>query len=101
MSEQKETMRALYTVLLTDGREICHGYNVSSDYEEACKFIDGMTETLSDALMKRNPPTLFLQNPSILYNVDNVIGVRVDFIGPKKLEELTKRLSRRAGFVKE
>ncbi len=101
MSEQAKAVRAIFTVFLTDGREICHRYDLSSDYEEVVKFVDGMTERVGDALVKRKPPALFLNNPSILYNVDNVIGVRMDFIGPKKLEELMKRLNERTGFIKD
>jgi len=71
------------------------------DPEEAEKFIEQMADMLIAALIAREVPSLFFQNPSILYNRDNVLGVEYKFVSPEELERFTERLNRKMGLVKD
>jgi len=102
MSEKRESIKVELIVFLTNGMKVCHTYDVPSNYGEASKFVNTKTGEILGALEHPRPSVLFLQNPSIVYNVDNVIGIQSEFIGPKEYEGLIEKLKKRKlGFVKD
>jgi len=101
MKQQSETINFVCTVLLTNGREISHTYDVPSNEERAKEFIGEMVDMLHDGLQERNPPILLLKHPDILYNIDNVMSVRWNFIDSKELNERMAELAKKKiGFLK-
>lgn len=101
MSEQKTTGKFIFTVLLPSGKEIPHEYELPLDRKKFEEFVDSMVDMVFDALTKGKPNVLLFSNPTSVYNPANVSGVKVSFIGPVELEEVTERLRRKMGFVKD
>jgi hypothetical protein len=101
MSKQKKSAELIFTVLLPNGKEIHHKYEVPSDVKKRKKLYDDVTDMVVKALTVGKPHGLLFDNPLTLYNPANVSGVRADLIGLVELQHVTEELSRKLGFVKD
>ncbi len=98
MSES-ETTKLLITVKLITGEEMVHQYDVPNGLKEAKEFVGSLADLTASALMRGQKQFLPLQNPSIGYNPDNIIFVKVDFLGSEELNEAFRKAQKKAlGF---
>jgi len=101
MSEEK-VAKFIFTVLLVNGTARTHTYEVPLANNEAIKFSDFIVSHLSQAMRGGRTTFLFLENPSILYNPDNVLGVEWSVLGAKEFEEAVRKAQRKAmGYIKD
>lgn len=103
MSKQPKAIKVVYTVLLTNGREFDHEYNVpaDADFEKALEFIGEMSDRIFDAMGGKGETPLFLRNPHTVYSPVNVAGVRSTTISTEEYKEFAEKLDRKMGFVKD
>lgn len=103
MSEERETIQVVFTVLLTSGKQVEHRYDLPfNNDDKAFKILKPLLKRVIEALEGQKQRSLLLHNPSTIYNVANVSGIQLDIIGPKELEELVEKLKKRKmGFLKE
>ena len=100
MTEHKAP-KLIFTVLLVNGREISHTYDVPPNLEEAKELVDSMVKMIAAAMSHRKETYLHLMHPSISYNPDSVSGVRFHAFEAKELEEAIEEAQRKLGFTED
>ena len=101
MTSEQKPPKLIFTVLLVNGEKISHTYDVPLDRKKAVELVDYMAEMIVAAMTHRKETYLYFMNPSISYNPDNVLGVKLDAFEAKELEEAMKKAQKKAGFIKD
>ena len=99
MSEKEKYQSGKFavTVLLSNGREEKHQYDLPVTLEEGKR----MLEMVFAALDKQSPVLLSFANPITVYNPDNVSGIRFNFVTSEQIEEFRKQVDRKFGYLKD
>lgn len=100
MSEQKPP-KLIVTVKLVNGETMEHTLDVPSHLGKAMAFVEFWVNHIGDALTRGKARFLWLPNPGICYNPDNVLWVSMNAIEATELEELIKRAQEKLGFHKD
>ncbi len=87
-------------VYLVSGREITHTYDVPTSEKELQEFFKDMVGR-ELALGRDSTNYLYFENPSIIYNTDNVEGVELSSVGVKELESFLRKAQASMGFLKQ
>jgi ACT domain-containing protein len=95
--EEYQSGKFVVTVLLSDGSEKEHQYDLPVTLKQAKE----MLSMVFTALGKRNSGLLWFDNPITIYNPDNVSGIQFKFATSKQIEEFMKQVRKKSiGFLK-
>ncbi len=97
MSEQ-EKAKTIYTLLLADGSQKQHVYEIPSDRNEAWRVSDQTIEMIAGA-MSGDIPVLTFLNPCVWYNRNYVLSVEIEAT-EDALESLIRPLAEKHGAHK-
>ena len=99
---QDNIKKLVLIVLLANGQEISHTYDLPNGRLKALKTINGLLNEIQDAMLeKEKDKYLFaLENPTIIYNAKHIIGVRIEGLSKEELlQGIQNKMGKRIGFV--
>ena len=97
-----QTPKFILTVRLITGERVEHVYDIPSDFKEAMELVHFVGDMVAKAMTRGRNILLYLENPGISYNPDNVVGVEFKTIEAKELEKEMRKAQKMAmGFLKD
>lgn len=98
MSEDR-TIELVIRVLTVGGQHVDHRYSMPSDDKEAEETINGLANMMLRAITPKTSAIVWFDSPLILYNPDNIIGIRTDILGLEKDKHIFgTRLKKKLGL---
>ncbi len=87
MSEDR-TIQLTIRVLTVGGQHVDHRYTMPSDDKEAEEAINGLANMILRAITPKTSAIVWFDSPLILYNPDNIIGIRTDILSAEKDKQI-------------
>jgi aspartyl aminopeptidase len=81
---EERTLPLIVRVITVVGQNIDHRYTVPSDDKEAEKSIDSLANMIMRAMAPKASAIVSFDNPLIVYNPDNILGIRTDLVGSEQ-----------------
>ena len=81
---EERTTQLLVRILTISGQTIDHRYFIPSDDSEADKVVDKAATMIMRAMAPKTSALVWFDNPSIVYNPDNILGIRTDLVASEQ-----------------
>jgi hypothetical protein len=83
MADEK-ILQLIVKVLTVGGQSIDHRHLIPSDEKEASRAIDKLANMIMRAMAPKSSVLVWFDNPLIVYNPDNIIGIRTELVGTEQ-----------------
>ncbi len=83
MTEERH-LQLIVRVLTVGGQNLDHRYIMPSDDKEGEELVEKLTRMIIRAMSPKTPLLVWFDNPLIVYNPDNILGIRTDLVGSEQ-----------------
>jgi len=83
MADEK-TQQLIVRVLTVGGQTIDHRNPIPTDEKEASRAIDKLAHMIMRAMAPKSSVLVWFDNPLIVYNPDNILGIRTELVGTEQ-----------------
>jgi hypothetical protein len=81
---EERTLALIVRVITVVGQNIDHRYIMPSDDKEAERTIDSLANMIMRAMAPKASALVWFDGPFIVYNPDNILGIRTDLVGSEQ-----------------
>lgn len=81
---EERNLQLIVRVLTVGGQNIDHRYILPSGEKEAEKFADDLAGMIKRAMAPKSSALVWFDSPLIVYNPDNILGIRTDLLGSEQ-----------------
>ena len=86
------------TVKLSNGQTNQHSYPVPTTQDGVADLIARTTARIDDAFNPATSRGFILENPLVIYNLDDVMAISVEGLSDEQLSELARKTEQKLGF---
>ena len=81
---EERTTQLLVRILTISGQTIDHRYFIPPDDSEANNVVDKAANMIMRAMAPKTSALVWFDNPAIVYNPDNILGIRTDLVASEQ-----------------
>jgi len=81
---EERNLQLIVRVLTVGGQNLDHRYLLPSDDKEAEEIVGKLATMIARAMSPKTSVLVWFDNPLIVYNPDNILGIRTDLVGSEQ-----------------
>ena len=81
---EKKNLQLILRVMTVGGHTTDHRYFMPSDDMKAEEFIEKLSSIITRAMAPKTSLLIWFDNPLIVYNPDNIIGIQPNLVGSEQ-----------------
>jgi hypothetical protein len=81
---EERTTQLLVRILTISGQTIDYRYFIPSNDNEAENVVDKAANMITRAMAPKTSALVWFDNPPIVYNPDNILGIRTDLVASEQ-----------------